>query len=126
MTHKIAILKTRDIYTGDDYGESYERIVQSITSWEDVTDDEFNTLQFAAPRVGFIMLEQPTNTRSFIDLTIAEYKVIAKAEEEKAAADKKRREETAFERKFKKELKDKASKLKMFNKLKEELGDEAS
>lgn len=126
MTHNIAILKTRDIYTGDDYGESYERVVQSITSWEDVTDDEFNTLQFAAPRVGFIMLEQPTNTRSFIDLTIAEYKVIAKAEEEKAAADKKRREETAFERKFKKELKDKASKLKMFNKLKEELGDEAS
>lgn len=126
MSHKIAIIKTRDIYTGSDYDESYERIIQSITSWEEVSDAEFKTLQFAAPRLGFMMLEQPINTRSFIDLTIAEYTVIAEAEAARFAEEKKKREDAAFQRKFKKELKDKESKLKMFKKLKEELGNEAS
>lgn len=125
MAHKIAIIKTRDIYTGD-YGEDFERIVQSITEWEEVTDDEFKTLTFAAPRLGFHILEQPMQVREFVDLTISQYKALAKKEEADAAAEKKRRADAALERKFKKELKDVESKRALLKKLQEELGEQVS
>jgi len=121
MAHKIAIITSRDFYSGD-YDETHSSIIESITEWEEVTDDEYKTLQFAAPRLGFTMLEQPTEPKKFIAKTIADYKAIAKAEAERAAADKLAREEAALQRKFKKELKDKASKEKMLAKLSAELG----
>lgn len=123
MTHKIAIVQTRDIYTN--YGDDYERIIHCITDWEEVTDEEFADLKLAGPYFEFTVLEQPIDTRSFIDLTISKYKIIAKEQAERLDAEKKKSTAVALERKHKKELKDKASKLKMFQKLKEELGDEA-
>jgi hypothetical protein len=121
MSHKIAIITSRDSYGGYD-GEDYSKIVESITDWDEVTDDEFKTLQFAAPRLNFSILERPTDTPKFIAKTIADYKAICKAEETRAAEEKKKRDNAALERKFKKELKDKASKEKMLAKLAEELG----
>lgn len=121
MSHKIAIVTSRDFYQGE-YGEDYVRVVDSITDWEEVTDDEFKTLTWAAPRLGFTIIERPVDTKKFIAKTIAEYKALADAEEKKAAEEKEKREAAVLERKFKKDLKDKASKEKMLAKLSEELG----
>jgi hypothetical protein len=123
MTHKIAIIKTFEYTPG--YGDDgTETIVQSITEWEEVTDDEFKTLRAASNRLGFIVLEQPTEPRKFIAKTVADYKAYVLAEEARLAEEKQKREEAALERKFKKELKDKESKIRMLKKLQEELGTE--
>jgi hypothetical protein len=121
MTHKIAIITSRDYYSDYD-GEDYNKIVTSITDWEEVSDEDFEALQFASHRKGFQLLERPVDTQAFIAKTIKDYLAIAKAEAAIAEADKKKREDAALERKFKKELKDKASKEKMLKKLAEELG----
>jgi hypothetical protein len=123
MTHKIAIITTRDFTRG--YGDEYDnygKIVESITDWEEVSDEDFKTLIYASSRLGFSVLERPTDIKKFIAKSIADYTAIAKAEEIRAAEEKKKREDAALERKFKKELKDKASKEKMLKKLMEELG----
>ena len=121
MTHKIAIITTRDgCY--NDYGDEYGKIIDSITDWEDVSDEEFQTLKFASSRLGFRLLERPTDIKKFIAKTITDYKAIAKAEAERAEEEKKSREEAALQRKFKKDLKDKVSKEKMLARLSQELG----
>lgn len=121
MTHKIAIIKSREIGYSQ-YGDSdgYEKIIESITEWEEVTNEEYKTLNFAASRLNFTIIEQPTDTKAFIAKTIADYKAIAAAEEKRATEEKAKREKTALERKWKKELKDKDSRKKMFDKLREE------
>jgi hypothetical protein len=126
MTHKIAIITTRD-YTrgyGDDY-DDYGKIIESITDWEEVSDEDYKTLQYAAPRLNFAIIEQPSDTKKFIAKSIADYTAIAKAEAIRDAEEKQKRADAALARKFKKELKDKESKLKMLKKLQEELGPEA-
>ena len=123
MAHKIAIITTRDISITDYDGYDLDRtIIGSITDWDEVTHDDFLLLQQASYRVGFKIIERPVDTPGFIAKTIADYKAIAKAEEAKAAKEKKEREEAALTRKFKKELKDTASKEKMLARLSEELG----
>ena len=121
MSHKIAIITSRDFYSGE-YDEYRTTLIESITDWAEVTDDEFKTLQFASQRIGFTVLEQPIDLKKFVAKTVADYKAIAAAEEARAAKEKKEREEAALQRKYKKELKDKASKEKMLAKLSEELG----
>ena len=126
MTHKIAIITTRD-YTrgyGDDY-DDYGKIIESITDWEEVSDEDYKTLQYAAPRLNFAIIEQPTDTKKFIAKSIADYTAISKAEAIREAEEKQKRADAALARKFKKELKDKDSKIKMLKKLQEELGPEA-
>jgi hypothetical protein len=126
MTHKIAIITTRD-YTrgyGDDY-DDYGKIIESITDWEEVSDEDYKTLQYAAPRLNFDIIEQPTDTKKFIAKSIADYTAIARAEAIRDAEEKQKRADAALARKFKKELKDKDSKIKMLKKLQEELGPEA-
>lgn len=127
MTHKIAVIKTREFENYSDYDNySMQKIVESITEWEEVSDEDFKALQFALPRIGCTIIERPMNEPAFIAKTLADYKAFAKAEEAKAAEEKRKREEAALERKFKKELKDKASKEKMLAKLAKELGVEVA
>jgi hypothetical protein len=123
MPHKIAIITTKEYARsyGDEY-DGYDKIIESITDWEEVTDAEFKTLQHASHRLNFSIIEQPTDVKKFVAKTIADYKAICAAEELRAAEEKRVREEAALQRKFKKELKDKGSKEKMLKKLAEELG----
>lgn len=121
MTRKIAIIKTFEYCPG--YGDDgYETIVQSITDWAEVSDEDFKTLHAASTVLGFKLIEQPTDLPKFVLKTVADYKAWALAEEARQAEEKKKREKTALERKFKKELKDKASKEAMLRKLAEDLG----
>jgi len=121
MTHKIAIITTRDCCYND-YDDEYSKIIDSITDWEDVSDEEFQTLKFASSRLGFALLERPSDMKKFIAKTITDYMAIAKAEAERAEVEKKKREEAALQRKFKKDFNDKASKEKMLARLSQELG----
>ena len=126
MTYKIAIITSRD-YTrgyGDDY-DDYGKIIDSITNWEEVSDEDYKTLTYAAHRLNFKIIEQPTDTKAFIAKSIADYTAIAKAEAIRDAEEKQKRADAALARKFKKELKDTASKKKMLAKLIQELGPEA-
>jgi len=123
MTRKIAIIKTRDYYPG--YGDDgFEVIIQSITDWTEVTDDEYKTLNAASATLGFKILEQPIDTPKFVAKTVADYKAWALAEEARKVTEAKERAAKALERKFKKELKDKTTKIAMLKKLQEELGNE--
>lgn len=123
MTHKIAIIQTRDIYSHDEYDTSCQKIVESITDWKEVTDDEFLALTSNAHRLGFTVIEQPVDIDTFVKKTVDDYLAFTRAETKRLAEEKKAREKAALDRKIKKELKTKESKLKMFEKLKAELGD---
>lgn len=120
MAHKIAIIKQRDIFYN--YGDDRETIINSITSWEEVSDEEFKLLEKAAYRFEFVVIEQPIDTKTFIAKTISDYVAMVKEEQAKEEKAKKARAEAALKRKHAKELKDKESKLALFNQLKSELG----
>ena len=121
MSHKIAIIKFSQYTPG--YGDDgYEMIAHSITDWAEVTDDEYKTLRAASVTLGFTIIEQPTDLPKFVAKTVEDYKAWALAEEARLASEKKKRDQAALERKFRKELKDKASKEAMLKKLADELG----
>jgi len=124
MSHKIAIIKTKDVYYN--HGDDCDTIISSITEWTVVTDDEYSLLQKAAAKMPygeqFQIFEQPVDTKVFIAKTIADYIELVKQAEVKEAEDKKKRAAQALARKHKNELKDRESKLALLNKLKAELG----
>jgi RsiW-degrading membrane proteinase PrsW (M82 family) len=78
MAHKIAILTSRDVYYN--YGDNSQRIVESITGWEEVSDTDYKILCGASSRLGFVILEQPIYAAKFIAKTIADYKAIVEAD----------------------------------------------
>jgi len=121
MTHKIAIITT-GYQTYDRYGDDYSRIVDSITDWDEVSDEDFKCLRAMEDKLGYHVIERPENAEVFIKKTVADYKAYAKAEAARLAAEKEKREKAALERKMKKELKDKASKQKLLERLSQELG----
>ena len=121
MTHKIAIITSRDVYSN--YGDDSNTIINNITEWTEVTHEDYLLLQKASARqYNFAILEQPVDTPAFIAKTIADYLEVAKAEEATADADKKKRAAQTLARKHKNELKNRESKLALLNKLKAELG----
>jgi hypothetical protein len=121
MTHKIAIITSRNVY--ERYGDDYSTIINSITDWTEISDEDFNLLQKASTQqYEYAVLEQPVDTPAFVAKTIADYLVIARAEEARRAAEKKKRDAKALENKHKKELKDRESKLALLQKLQAELG----
>jgi hypothetical protein len=122
---KIAIIKTRefsDYYDYDNYCS--HKIIDTITDWSEVSDDDFKALQHMSSRLGFTILER-VDTPGFIAKTVKDYTDMVRAEEARLAEEKKKRDEAALARKMKKELKDKASKEKMLKKLVDELGPDA-
>ncbi len=120
MTHKIAII-TSGYDNYDQYGDSYRRVVESITDWDEVSDVDFKCLKAMESRLGYHVIERPLDTETFIKKTVADYKTYVRAEESRLENEKIARANAAAERKYKRDLKDKASKRKLFEKLKAEL-----
>jgi hypothetical protein len=121
MAHKVAILLVTDIY---DYDDDYRHIVNSITEWEEISHEDFLVLQAASYRKGFKIIEQPADVKDFIAKTVSEEIARAKAEATKLEEEKAKRAEAAKLKKYKKDLKDKESKLALLKKLQAELGSE--
>lgn len=124
---KVAIIKGREVASYDRYDDytSYQRIVEHITDWEEVTDEEVDILRRMAPMKDFTLVEHVEFPRQVINKTVSEYLADVKAEKARQEAEKKKRADAALQRKLKKEAKDRESKLALFKKLQEELGAEA-
>jgi len=121
MTHKIAIIKTREFSDYSDYDQYViHRIAESITDWTEVSDEDFRLLCNASNRNNFMVLEQPVDTKSFIAKTVAEYTALVRAEEVRLAEEKRKSQEAALQRKLKKELRETKTKKALYEKLKEE------
>ena len=121
---KIAII-TNSTHCFDQYGDDYTRVIDSITDWTEVSDEDYRALGTMQHKLGFNVIEQPTDTKVFIGKTVAAYIAYAKAEEIAQEKAKKEREVAALARKYKKELKDKDGKEKLLAKLIHELGPDA-
>ncbi len=125
MSHYIAIITSKDYYPG--YGDDgCETLITSITDWYEVTDDEYKALYAVQSRLGYRILERPADIRAFVARTVTDYLAFAKAEEKRLVAEKAAREQAALDRKMKKELKDQKSKKALYEKLKAELGADAT
>jgi hypothetical protein len=121
MTHKIAILKTREFTNYSDYdGYSVEKIIESITDWTEVSDEDFKILVNFSTSKGFVVLEQPVDTKTFVAKTVAEYLIFVEALKRRQEEEKKKREEAALNRKLKKEFKESKSKKALYEQLKAE------
>ena len=116
---KVAVFWTEDRY--DKY-DDYEKIVTSITDWTEISDDDFLILQRASWKKNFTVVEQPNPQPAFIAKTIEDFLAEEHAALEKEAAAKKKRAAAALKKKLEKDLKDKESKIELFEKLKKELG----
>jgi 3-methyladenine DNA glycosylase AlkD len=101
---KIAIITVHDgcFNSYDDY----TRIVQSITDWAEVTDEEFFALQNASYRKQFTIIEQQIDQDEFIKRTVAEYLEEVAKEAAKEAERKEKEAAKRRERELKRKAKD--------------------
>jgi hypothetical protein len=58
VMRKIAIIKLRDIFYN--YGDDSQKVIDSITEWEEVSEEDYALLKDAAGQMNFTVLEQPT------------------------------------------------------------------
>ena len=123
MVHKVAILIANAGY--DHCNDGWNSVITSITEWEEISHEDFLILNEASYRKGFSVIEQPTNVKDFIANTVSEEIEKAKEDTKRLAEEKAARAEAIRLKKYKKDLKDKDSKLALFKKLQEELGDAA-
>lgn len=121
---KVAIIKGREVGTYDRYDDytSYIRIVEHITDWEEVTDEEARILRQLAPMKDFTLIEFVEQPREFINKTVSDYLEDVKKLKAEQEAEKKKKADAAIQRKIKKEAKDRDGKLALLKKLQEELG----
>lgn len=118
---KVAIIRCDTHY--DDY-DSHSTIVSIIDTWTEISDEDLTHLRAAGYRDNFTIIEQPLDQGAFIKDTIATYIEKEKARVAKEKEEKEKRAGAALKKKLQKDLKDKESKLELFNKLKKELGQE--
>jgi hypothetical protein len=116
-TRKVAIIVTSERY--HDY-DNYDRIINSITDWSEVTEDEYKTLVQASHVSGFRVLERPSDERAFIENTVASYLEAAQEAKKRSEREKAEREAATLQRRLKKEAKTKEQRLKLLQELKQE------
>lgn len=126
----IAILTTsiRTIgRTYNDYEDYYSPveiiIADSMTDWEEVSEEDFQILRGASHNGAFTILEKPTNLPQFIKTTVAAHKKKIADEQERIEKEKKQRADEALAKKIKKSAKTIEAKKALLEKLKEELGE---
>lgn len=119
MPH-IAIITGREIQYGyDDTGA----IINSITEWTEVTDEELRVLRLASNKKNFTVLVR-VDTPEFIRKTVADYIADAKAEKQKQEEAKAKKEAALLARRYKAQLKDQEAKRKLYQELQQEFGKE--
>jgi hypothetical protein len=80
---QVALIKylTKE-YDRDDYSYAH-LIAHSITKWSEVSDEDIATLQLAAARYGYTLIERPVEESMFIPETIEQFLKEYKQQEEK-------------------------------------------
>jgi hypothetical protein len=116
---KIAVLFSNEHY---DRYDNYREIIEAITEWTVVSEEEFKLLTQYSYEKGFHILEVPLNQTEFIRNTVTTLLEEAKAKKE---AEEKRKAKQKAEReanRAKQAERDRANKLKQLEKLQKELG----
>jgi hypothetical protein len=125
---KIAIVKGREVYR-DQYGDDgfYENIVQHITEWEEVDDEEYEFLKrglnlYSRGEERYTIIEYVDQPRIVINRTVADYKKWLKQQEDERAAYQAERARKRAEALAKKALRSKTKEEDQLKKLAEKLG----
>ena len=119
---KIALIKFHESYSFDDY----ERIIDGITEWEEVTAEELKLLKdyHRNYNVDWTIIEFVERQKETIEFAVSAQIKHAKAFQEKQKKEQEERERKSLERRLKKEKKTIENKRKLLEELKAELGEE--
>jgi hypothetical protein len=118
--HKIAIIFTDERW--DDRDESYRKIIERITDWSIVTQEEFQLLHDYQWKKGFNLIEIPINQDAFIKETVASILVEIQKKQEEAERKKAERKKAIEANRVKTEALAREKKLEQLAKLQRELG----
>lgn len=117
---KVALIK---VYPSG-YCEDYSEVIQSITEWVDISEEDLKLLkQFISSNGGYTVLEYVDNQKEKIDFCVNAQIKAAKEWEDAQKREKEERARKALERKLKREKKDVENKRKLLEQLKQELGE---
>ncbi len=127
-THKVAIIRFIGQYTGyDDYNDN---IVNSITKWEEVSDEEFNLLvdssNYATAKMSgfeYRVVEQLSIDSKIVIHNIREYVQHIEARRKAEQIEKDTKAAKARERQLKKLTKDKEARRLLLEQLQQEFND---
>lgn len=130
-THKVAIVRFIGQYTSyDDYNDN---IVNSITQWEEVSDEEFNLLvdscNYATAKISgfeYRVVEQLGIGSNTVIRNIREYVQHIEAQRKAEQIEKDARAEKARERQMKKLAKDKEARRLLLEQLQQEFVNESA
>jgi len=128
MNRKIAIITGREISTYSDHDDDYSsprRVVESITDWEEVSEEDYRLLLSCQNYLNFSIIEQPTNQKQFIEKSIASWKKRCEETQRLQLEQKQAREAKALAAKIKKQARTREAKLKLLEQLKAELGEQS-
>lgn len=117
--HKIAILFTTEMY---DRYEDYSKVIDRVTDWEVVSEEDYQILCENRYKKGFEIVEIPINQTEFIQQTVASLLAEAKEEKEAKRKEKQRQADVARANRAKNEATARDNKLKQLAKLQKELG----
>jgi len=129
-THKVAVIRFIGQYTSyDDYNDN---IVNSITQWEEVSDEEFNLLvdscNYATAKISgfeYRVVEQLSIDSKTVIRNIREYVQHIEAQRKAEQIAKDARAEKARERQMKKLAKDKEARRLLLEQLQQEFVNES-
>jgi hypothetical protein len=114
---KIAILQ--DCWNYDSYSNA-ERIIEKITDFVEVSDEDYNLLVNASHSGqfgSFTVIQMPSNTQNFVANTVQAYLENIKAEEEKRRKAEEERRRLREENKRKQKEKEEAAERKKLEEL---------
>ena len=125
-TIKVALVRCISQDSYDSYS-GYKLIAASITDWQEISRDDYQLLCRCCP-TGYVVVVKPTEDeqKELILKSVADGIRAAKKHQAEEKARQEERDRKKALRLEKQLLKDKKAKLELFNKLKEELGEQAS
>jgi hypothetical protein len=117
---KIAIIFSDEQW--DDREESYRKIIEHITEWTLVTQEEFQLLHDYQWQKGYKLIEFPMNHEVFVRETVASLLLEVKQKQEEAERKKAQRKAAIEANRVKNEAAAREKKLEQLAKLQRELG----
>lgn len=111
---EIAIVTYRDKYVNYD---DYERVVDSITDWTEVSEEDYKLLLSFSSKRNWTILERLDKKPGFVPNTVKAALEEVRLEEERQRIAKKEAERKKQERLLKKKAKDEAAEKKLLEEL---------
>jgi ubiquinone biosynthesis protein COQ9 len=116
---KVAIIKVlNDKEYCQECGQ-YDIIVQSITDWVEISDEDYNLLRKYGLKDGYSLVVMPDNPKEIIKKTVMEHIETAKRSKARIEAEAKKREDRRKARELRKLAKTKEQEKKLLQQLKE-------